>query len=124
MERLSKILLVLLIVLTGIFVYVLIWGLSFPFCEQNESQTFLPVFWGDNLAEYEKFCTELNISQAVNNPSSLIGHKVKVQGQIIRKEEFQQFNKTRTYMRTQSLRDRTRNLHSHILCRNHTISTK
>jgi hypothetical protein len=94
MEKLSKILLVLLIITFGLLVY-FIYGFTVPV---DENEAFLPVLHGDNVTVYKNSCVEMNISQARNDPITLNGHKVKVMGLIDKKEEFEQFGKTRTYL--------------------------
>ena len=64
----------------------------------SENKKFSPILTGDKLINYEHTCAEMNISEAVNNPSKLNGQKVKVSGQITKINEFTQFDKNRTYI--------------------------
>jgi len=100
MEKLSKILAALLIIVVAAFAYTLIFGLSFEFLasEGKESDSYLPVVSGENISAYKASCTELNLSKASENPTSLNGQKIKVKGQIQKKIEHVQFNKKRTYI--------------------------
>ncbi|MBM4240081.1 MAG: hypothetical protein FJ150_00110 [Euryarchaeota archaeon] len=100
MEKLSKVLTALLIIVVAAFAYTLIFGLSFEFMasEGKESDSYLPVVSEENISAYKASCTELNLSKVSENPASLNGQKVKVKGQIQKKIEPVQFNKTRTYI--------------------------
>jgi len=96
MEKKTKILVALLIIAAVAFIsYIQIFGLSF---EGKESDFYVPTVTGDNISVYKNSCTEINLSQVSKNPGSLIGQKVKVKGQILKKEEYAQFGKTRTHI--------------------------
>lgn len=94
MEKLSKVLAVLLIILVAAFAYFMS-GLAF---EGKEGDIYLPVVTGENISTYKNSCSELNLSQVSKDPFSLVGQKVKVNGQIQKKEEFEQFGNVRTSM--------------------------
>ncbi len=64
--------------------------------EGKEGDIYLSVVSGENISTYKNSCNELNISQVSKDPFSLVGQKVKVNGQIQKKEEFEQFGKIRT----------------------------
>jgi len=72
--------------------------LSLPYAAVTESNTFQPVLGGENLTNYESTCVDFNSSQVSDNPSGLIGQKVKLEGQITKINQFQQFGKNRTYI--------------------------
>ena len=92
MDKLRILLAVILIIVVALFVYVLIFGLSF---EGQESDFYLPAITGDNISTYKNSCSELNLSTSFDY-NALNGKKVKVKGQIYEKMEFVQFDKTRT----------------------------
>jgi hypothetical protein len=93
MEKLSKILAILLIMVVALFAYVLIFGISF---EGSESDSYVtPVTGNENISIYKSSCSELNISTLFDY-KVLNGEMVKVSGRIIEKEEYEQFEKTRT----------------------------
>jgi hypothetical protein len=95
MEKLSKILAAMLIIVVALFAYVLIFGLSF---EGSESDFYVPAVTGaENISAYKNSCSELNASTLVDY-KALTGEKVKVTGQIFEKNEFIQFDKTRTFI--------------------------
>jgi hypothetical protein len=94
MEKLSKILLVLLIITGGLLVY-FIYGFT---VQPSEQELYLPVLHGADVTVYKNSCVELDISQACADPIALDKRKVKVTGLIDKKEEFEQFGKTRTYL--------------------------
>ncbi|MBM4241047.1 MAG: hypothetical protein FJ150_05240 [Euryarchaeota archaeon] len=94
MEKKTKILVALLIIAAVAFIsYIQIFGLSF---EGKESDFYVPTVTGDNISEYKKTCSELNLSQVSKDFKSFNGQKVKVKGQIQKKEEYVQFDKKRT----------------------------
>nr|WP_319372436.1 hypothetical protein [uncultured Methanobacterium sp.] len=93
MERLSKILAVLLIIVSASFAYVLIFGLSFEGSEADFYVT--PVTGAENISTYKNSCSELNIP-TIFDYNALNGQMVKVTGQISNKTEYFQFDKTRT----------------------------
>ena len=93
MEKLSKILAVLLIIVSASFAYVLIFGLSFEGSETDFYVT--PVTGDENISIYKNSCSELNVS-TIFDYNALNGQMVKVTGQISNKTEYFQFNKTRT----------------------------
>jgi hypothetical protein len=95
MEKLSKILAVLLIIVSASFAYVLIFGLSFEGSETDSYVT--PVTGDENIPIYKNSCTELNVSTLVKY-NALNGQNVKVTGQIFKKMEYEQFDKTRTHI--------------------------
>lgn len=96
MKKRIKVSLVLAImILSVIFTITYIY---LPFTTMTENNTFSPILTGNNLTEYENSCLDLNVSQLATNPASLKGQKVKTKGQISKKQEFTQFNKTRTYI--------------------------
>jgi hypothetical protein len=93
MERLSKVLAILLIIVFASSAYVLIFGLSF---EGSESDFYVtPVTGDENISTYKNSCSELNLS-TVFDYNALNDQMVKVTGQISNKTEYFQFNKTRT----------------------------
>lgn len=92
MEKLSKILAVLLIIVSASFAYVLIFGLSF---EGSETDFYVPVVTGDNISSYKNSCSELNVSTLFDY-NALNDQNVKITGQISNKTEYFQFDKTRT----------------------------
>lgn len=94
MEKRSQILLVLLIIGCGILVYY-IYGFA---GEISEDELYLPVLHGNDITAYKNSCVEMNISQARNDPIVLDGQKIKVKCLVNKKEEFEQFGKTRTYL--------------------------
>jgi len=104
MEKLSKVLAVILIIVCAAFVHVLMFGSPFVGGEGiinfkgKESDFYVPVVSGDNISAYKNSCTEINLSQVSKNPGSLIGQKVKVKGQIQEKVEYVDFDKTRTHI--------------------------
>ncbi len=98
MEKLSKILAILLIIVVAAFAYTLIFGLSFEFPVNEGKDAYLPLVSGENISTYKASCTELNLSKTSENLNSLNGQKVKVKGQIQKKMENVEFNKTRTYI--------------------------
>jgi hypothetical protein len=93
MEKLSKILAVLLIIVSASFAYVLIFGLSFEGSETDFYVT--PVTGAENISTYKNSCSELNVS-TIFDYNALNGQMVKVTGQISNKTEYFQFDKTRT----------------------------
>lgn len=93
MERLSKILAVLLIIVSGSFAYVLIFGLAIPGSEIDFYVT--PVTGDENISTYKNSCSELNTS-TIFDYNALNDQMVKVTGQISNKTEDSQFDKTRT----------------------------
>jgi len=95
MEKLSKVLAVILIIVVAAFAYVLMFGIPFTF-EGKESDFYVTTVTRDDISSYKNSCSELNLSQVSKNPGSLIGKNVKVKGQIQKKEEYVQFKKTRT----------------------------
>ncbi|MBM4241046.1 MAG: hypothetical protein FJ150_05235 [Euryarchaeota archaeon] len=85
MEIKTKILVALVIIASVAFIsYIQIFGLSF---EGKESDFYLPTVSEDNASAYKAFCTELNIYKVLENPNSLIGQKVKVKGELLKKLE-------------------------------------
>jgi hypothetical protein len=95
MEKLSKILAVLLIIVSASFAYVLIFGLSF---EGTESDSYVtPVTGDENISTYKNSCSELNVSTFFDY-KALNDQMVKVTGQISNKTEYVQFDKTRTFI--------------------------
>jgi|GEM_PF-4708838 len=86
MERLSKILIIILIaVVAGAgFVFFYVTTIGFPF---HKAEIFIPTVSEGNASTYKASCTELNISQVFENPKSLIGTKVKVKGELLQKQE-------------------------------------
>ena len=60
MEKLSKILAVLLIIVSAQFAYVLIFGLSFDGSEDDFYVT--SVTGAENISNYKNSCSELNVS--------------------------------------------------------------
>jgi len=104
MEKLGKVLAVILIIVGAAFVYVLVFGSPFFLggkgiinFKGKESDFYVPAVTGeDNISAYKNSCTEINLSQVSKNPESLIGQKVKVKGQIQEKVEYVDFDKTRT----------------------------
>lgn len=93
MEKLSKILAILLIIVSASFAYVLIFGLSFEGSETDFYVT--PVTGDENISTYKNSCSELNAS-TIFDYNALNGQMVKVTGQISNKTEYFQFDKTRT----------------------------
>ena len=92
MHNKTKIFAVLIIItLISFIIYIQ----SFGF-EGKEIDFYVPAVTGDNISSYKISCSELNLSQVSKDPSSLIGKKVKVTGQIYEKEEIVDFDKTRT----------------------------
>ncbi|MBM4240972.1 MAG: hypothetical protein FJ150_04845 [Euryarchaeota archaeon] len=97
MEKLSKVLAVILIIVVAAFAYV-IFGIPFTF-EGKESDFYVPAVTGEaNISSYKNSCTEINLSELSKDFKALNGQKVKVKGQIQKKEEYMQFDKTRTYI--------------------------
>jgi hypothetical protein len=96
MEKRIKISLV--IVITILCVIFIITYVILPFTTMTEDKLFSPILTGNNLTEYENSCLELNVSQLATKTASLKGQKVKTIGQIFKKQEFTQFNKTGTYI--------------------------
>lgn len=92
MDKLRILLAVILIIVVAFLSYVLIFGLSF---EGKESDFYVPTVIGDNISTYKNSCSELNLSTSFDY-NALNGKKVKVKGQIYKKMEFVQFDKTRT----------------------------
>lgn len=66
--------------------------------EGKESDFYVPPVTGDNVSAYKNSCVELNLSQVSENPKSFIDKKVKVTGQIYKKQEYFDFGKNRTDM--------------------------
>jgi len=98
MEKLSKVLAVILIIVAAAFAYVLIFGIPFTF-EGKESDFYVPAVTGEaNISSYKNSCCEINLSELSQDFKALNGQKVKVKGQIQKKEEYVQFDKTRTYI--------------------------
>jgi hypothetical protein len=102
MEKLSKILMLILIVALASFAYLLLSGsilfsssgLTF---EGKESDFFVqPVTGETNISLYKNSCTEINLTDLSNNYKVLNGKKVKITGNITDKREYVQFDKTRT----------------------------
>ena len=93
MEKLSKVLAILLIIVSASFAYVLIFGLSFPGSEIDFYVT--PVTGDENISTYKNSCSELNVSTLFDY-NALNDQMVKVTGQISNKTEYSQFDKTRT----------------------------
>lgn len=80
----------------GFIGYIQIFGLSF---EGKESDFYVPALTGEaNILAYKNSCTEINLSELSKDFKALNGQKVKVKGQIQKKEEYIQFDKTRTYI--------------------------
>lgn len=96
MEKRIKVSLVLVVIILCVIFTVTY--IVLPFTTMTEDNTFQPILTGNNLTEYEESCLELNVKQLATNPASLKGQKVKTMGQISKKQEFTQFNKTRTYI--------------------------
>jgi len=71
-------------VLVSFVAYVQIFGLSF---EGISNDFYLPTVSGANISIYEASCIDLNLSKVSENPDSLIGQKVKVKGELLKKEE-------------------------------------
>jgi hypothetical protein len=93
MERLSKVLAILLIIVSASSAYVLIFGLSF---EGSESDFYVtPVTGDENISTYKNSCSELNLS-TIFDYDALNDQMVKATGQISNKTEYNHFNKTRT----------------------------
>jgi len=97
MEKLSKILAIVLIIVVAAFAYVLMFGIPFTF-EGKESDFYVPVVTGDDILAYKTSCTEINLSELSKDFKALNGQKVKVKGQIHKKQVYVQFDKTRTYI--------------------------
>lgn len=93
MEKREKILIPLLIIIIGFICYVSIFGLTF---EGKESDFYALAVIGDNVSAYKNSCVELNLTKVAGDPEALIGQKVKVTGQLYNKEEYIDFDKTRT----------------------------
>lgn len=94
MNKKIKIFVLLVTIAALIFIgYFEVFGLSF---EGKESDFYAPIVTGDNILTYKDSCNELNVSQVSKDPYSLIGNKVKITGQIVKKEEYIDFGKTRT----------------------------
>ncbi len=94
MEKKSKLIIVLaVVVLVLSSIYFIL-----PYITTSEKSTFSPILNGDELSIYQNSCSEMDISQAINNPSTLNGQKIMVKGQITKIEKFQQFDKNRTYI--------------------------
>ncbi|MGF7118252.1 zinc ribbon domain-containing protein [Methanobacterium oryzae] len=85
----------LIITLLGILIYISLFGLTF---EGKESDFYLPAVTGDSILAYKNSCIELNLAKVAEDPEAFIGKKVKVTGQIYKKEEYFDFNKTRTHI--------------------------
>lgn len=64
--------------------------------EGKESDYYVSAVTGDNVPVYKNSCIELNLSQVSEDPKSFVGKKVKVTGQIYKKQEYFDFGKTRT----------------------------
>jgi len=75
--------------------YVSTFGLSF---EGKERDYYAPAVTGDNISAYKNSCVELNLTKVAEEPEALIGQKVKVTGQLYNKEEYIDFDKTRTHI--------------------------
>ena len=84
MEKLSKILIILLITVVVGFSLYYVTTIGFPI---QKSDVFIPTISEENAPIYKASCTELNISQVFENPKSLIGTKVKVKGELIQKQK-------------------------------------
>jgi hypothetical protein len=98
MRELSKVLTVILIIIVAAFAYVLILGIPFTF-EGKESDFYVPALTGEaSISSYKNSCTEINLSELSKDFKALNGQKVKVKGQIQKKEEYIQFDKARTYI--------------------------
>ena len=97
MNKQSKILAVLLIIVSASFAYVLIFGLSFVIPGQ-ESDFYVPVITGDNISTYKNSCSEINLTDLSKDYKALNGKNVKVTGQICEKTEYVdiQFGNTRS----------------------------
>lgn len=85
----------LIIAFLGITSYISLFGLTF---EGKESDYFVPAVTGNSIPAYKNSCIELNLNKVVEEPKALNGKKVKVTGQIYKKEEYFDFNKTRTHI--------------------------
>jgi hypothetical protein len=86
LERLSKILIILLIIVvagTG-FGFFYVTTIGFPI---QKADIYIPTVSEDNASAYKASCTELNISRVFENQQSLIGTKVKVKGELLKKRE-------------------------------------
>jgi hypothetical protein len=94
MNKKIKIFVLILIIAALIFTcYFEVFGLSF---EGKESDFYTQVVTGDNILTYKDSCKDLNLSQVSKDHYSLIGKKIKETGQIVKKEEYMDFGKTRT----------------------------
>ena len=103
MEKKTKILVgIVILAVIGFVSYGYIFGLSFEILgisfEGEESDFYLPAAAGDNVSTYKNSCSELNMYQVSKDPGSLNGQKIMVTGQILKKDEFVQFSKMRTYI--------------------------
>ncbi|NYB52206.1 MAG: hypothetical protein HVN35_06590 [Methanobacteriaceae archaeon] len=104
MEKLSKILLITLIIVLALFAYVIFSGsilfspsgLAF---EGSESDFYVNAVTGDeNISTYKNSCSEINLTNLSKDYKSLNDQMVKITGQISEKDEFIQFDKTRTHI--------------------------
>lgn len=97
MEKKTKIISILAVVIIVIVVGFISYSAIFGF-EGKETDFYASQVTGDNISAYKNSSLDLNLSQVSNDPYSVIGKQVKVTGQLYNKEEFEQFNKTRTDM--------------------------
>jgi hypothetical protein len=97
MEKLSKILLLLLIIISIVLAYVLISDYDVTKTIKEE-EMFGPIVTGSNISVYKNSCGEFNVSQVSKDPRLLINKKVKIKGEIKRKGEITQFNKDQTQL--------------------------
>jgi len=53
----------------------------------HKADIFIPTVSEDNASAYKASCTELNISRVFEDQQSLVGAKVKVKGELLKKRE-------------------------------------
>lgn len=75
--------------------YVYTFGLTF---EGKESDYYAPTVTGNNVSAYTDSYVNINLTKVAEDPEALIGQKVKVTGQLYNKEEYIDFDKTRTHI--------------------------
>nr|WP_319374288.1 hypothetical protein [uncultured Methanobacterium sp.] len=90
MEKLSKILIIILLIIVVVgagFVFFYVTTIGFPV---QKSDVFIPTVSEDNVSAYKESCAYLNgdlLYEVHKNQQSLIGTKVKVEGELLQKQE-------------------------------------
>lgn len=95
MNNNTKIIIVLLIIAVSSISCLLVSGFGLVF-EGKESDFYATPVTGENISAYKNSCAELKLTDLSKNYNALNGKNVKVTGQIYQKEEYIQFDKTRS----------------------------